>query len=239
MVEHDMASRNHRTTCTSGENPEPPAGKLNPVEMLRQLHWEGGGLTGAAAINYMEEIREDRKRWRAGELSNEPKSHMEQGYSARIDSLCRMIDEAFDGVILGEGIGLWEAQGLDDDDEEETCAKYRAKDEKEDWRKITDDDLNACSSSPSFFDAAGFRFHLAAFMQAELHEALAMKFYYSLISFKWLKYEPYLFLNPKQRMAVREFLLFQIEDGAGGSDRPAIELALTEYWTAESCRSVS
>ena len=66
MVKDDMASRKHRTTCTSGENPELPAGKLNPVEVLRQLHREGGGLTAAAAINYMEEIREDRRQWKTG-----------------------------------------------------------------------------------------------------------------------------------------------------------------------------
>ena len=89
---------------------------------------------------------------------------MDQHYNPRVESLIRLIDEAFDGVVLGDGIGLWEAQGLDDMDDVETCANLRAKDEKEDWRKITDDDLNACSSSPSFFDAAGFRFHLAAFI---------------------------------------------------------------------------
>ena len=69
MVEDDMVSRKQRTTCTSGENAELPADKLNPVEMLRRLHREGGGLTEAAAINYVEEIRDDRKRWRAGDLS--------------------------------------------------------------------------------------------------------------------------------------------------------------------------
>ena len=77
-------------------------------------------------------------------------------------------------------------------------------------------------------------------MQAELRDELyVINFYYSLIFFKWLKYEPYLLLNPKQRMAVRQFLLFCIEDGPGGSDGPDIEKALAEYWTEESCRSVS
>ncbi len=162
---------------------------------------------------------------------------MEQQHAARIESLCRLINEAFDGVVLGNGIGLWEAQGLDDSDDEETCAKYREKDEKEDWRKISYEDLNRCNSSPSFFDAAGFRFHLPAFMQAELREELYINFYFSLISFKCLKYERYLLLNPNQRMAVRAFLLFLIEDDRDSIDRADVEPALAEYWTEESCRS--
>ncbi len=68
MVKNAMAGRKPRTTCTSGENPELPAGKLNPVEVLRQLHREGGGRTAAAAINYMEEIREDRRQWKTGSM---------------------------------------------------------------------------------------------------------------------------------------------------------------------------
>ena len=164
---------------------------------------------------------------------------MEQHYNPRVESLCsRLIDEAFDGVVLGDGIGLWEAQGLDDDEDEATRAQYRAKDEKEDWRKISYVDLDICNSSPSFLDAAGFRFYLPAFIQAELREELGLDFYYSLIGFKWLKYKRYLLLSPKQRMAVREFLLFIIDERCGG-DRPEVESALAEYWTEESCRSVS
>ena len=68
MIADDMASRKQRTNCTSGENPELPANKLNPVEMLRQLHREGGGLTEAAAISCLEQIREDRKQGKTGDM---------------------------------------------------------------------------------------------------------------------------------------------------------------------------
>lgn len=162
---------------------------------------------------------------------------MELHYNPRVENLCGLIDAAFDGVVLGDGIGLWEAQALDDYDDEAIRAHYREKDEKEDWRKISYEDLNRCNSSPSFFDAAGFRFHLPAFMQAELREELYINFYFSLISFKCLKYERYLLLNPNQRMAVRAFLLFLIEDDRDSIDRADAESALAEYWTEESCRS--
>jgi hypothetical protein len=74
-------------------------------------------------------------------------------------------------------------------------------------------------------------------MQAELREELYINFYFSLISFKCLKYERYLLLNPNQRMAVRAFLLFLIEDDRDSIDRADAESALAEYWTEESCRS--
>lgn len=68
-------------------------------------------------------------------------------------AVCSVIQSAFKDVKLGSGVGLWQAQGIDDRDDEVTCAAYREKDEKEDWQRITTDDLNDCYSSKSFFDA--------------------------------------------------------------------------------------
>ncbi len=36
----------------------------DPVEMLRQLHEQGGGLVAEEAASYLSEMREDRKQWR-------------------------------------------------------------------------------------------------------------------------------------------------------------------------------
>ncbi len=160
---------------------------------------------------------------------------MEQEHAARIESLCRLIDEAFDGVVLGDGIGLWEAQGLDDMDDAETCANLRAKDEKEDWRKISYEDLNICFSSPGFLDAPGMRFHLPAFLIAELRNELGLEFHYRLLNFNYHDIERYSMLNSKQRLVVRAFLLFL---GEWCSNRSEILRELAEYWTEESCRSV-
>ncbi len=78
------------------------------------------------------------------------------------------IFEAFDGVILGDGIGLWQAQGIDDRLPPEECEKIREKDEKQDWRKLSVLDLYRCSSSLCFFDAEGMRFHFPQFALLEL-----------------------------------------------------------------------
>ena len=40
------------------------------------------------------------------------------------------VTQAFAGVSLGDGIGLLEAQGLDDDADDKTLATYREKDER-------------------------------------------------------------------------------------------------------------
>ena len=55
--------------------------------------------------------------------------------------VCAVISSAFKGVSLGNGIGLTEAQGLDDYADAATCAAYREKDEKDDWERITSDEL--------------------------------------------------------------------------------------------------
>ncbi len=75
---------------------------------------------------------------------------------------------AFDGVKLEDGIGLYEAQAIDGYADLETRASNRSRDEKEDWKSITNSSLNECNSSVHFFDPKGMRFHLPAFMLCEL-----------------------------------------------------------------------
>ncbi len=76
------------------------------------------------------------------------------------DKLISKIKSDFKGIKLRNGIGLWEAQGLDDRLTIEECKKLRNRDEKEDWSNISVVDLYKCNSSLSFFDAQGMLFHL-------------------------------------------------------------------------------
>ncbi|WP_025663128.1 DUF6714 family protein [Aquimarina megaterium] len=78
--------------------------------------------------------------------------------------LIQEISEAFKEVKLEDGIGLWEAQGHDDRVSDLECKKLRAKDEKEDWNNIPLIHLYQCSSSLTFFDAKGMRFHTPMFL---------------------------------------------------------------------------
>ncbi len=65
--------------------------------------------------------------------------------------ISNQIAEAFSGVVLGNGIGLYEAQAFDDYEPDEMVKKYREKDEKEDWKLLHPEELQKCHSSLSSF----------------------------------------------------------------------------------------
>jgi hypothetical protein len=157
----------------------------------------------------------------------EAEEALERGKIA--DELILTISEAFRGVTLGDGVGLRQAQGLDDYEDNETCAAYREHDEKDDWQAISSDDLNDCNSSLSFFDAEGMRFHLPAYMIAELRGEYGFGMAFSLTQVGDFDYY-YSALNYQQRQAVRQFLLFLLKEPDYGFDRDHIECALNSYW---------
>ena len=149
---------------------------------------------------------------------------------ALAQEVCRVIEAAFAGVTLGGGVGLQEAQGLDDYADAATCAAYRAGDEKDDWHRISAGALCRCNSSLSFFDAEGMRFHLPAYLVADLRGdyGFGMAFCLTQIS----DYDRYFrLLSDAQRKAVRSFLLHILDDRDYEFDWPHILRALDEYWT--------
>jgi ribosomal protein S18 acetylase RimI-like enzyme len=78
------------------------------------------------------------------------------------------IKNAFQSVRLEDGIGLWEAQGIDDYADSKTLEELRKKDERINWENIPYKDLVDCQSSLSFFDAKGMRFCLPQFLIFDL-----------------------------------------------------------------------
>ena len=178
-----------------------------------------------------DELAEMRARGFDRVLLEQASEAIERGKMA--DRLITTIAEAFRGVTLGDGVGLQHAQGLDDYEDEETCAAYRKGDEKDDWRAISSFDLNRCNSSLSFFDAAGMRFHLPAFMTAELRGEYDFGMSFCLTHLDAHGRTYFTALSEVQRKAVREFLLFLRDDPDYQLDREEIDQALESYWTAE------
>ena len=88
----------------------------------------------------------------------------------QMPDVVKQIDNAFDDVKLGDGIGIYEANGLDDYAGDIELARLRKLDERNDWRKLDSELLNQYYSTPSFFDSRGFIFHLPAFLLAELDD---------------------------------------------------------------------
>lgn len=147
------------------------------------------------------------------------------------ETLCQLIREAFAGVKLGGGVGLQQAQGLDDYADEATCARYRVDDEKDDWSQIPVEKLNRCNSSLSFFDAEGMRFHLPAYLIAELRGLYGFGMAFPLTHLSDYSKGQFALLSSEQRRAVRAFLLHLRDDLEYQFERPQIIRALDEFWT--------
>jgi len=144
--------------------------------------------------------------------------------------LCALIQKAFLDVRLGQGVGLMEAQGRDDYADATTCASYRAKDEKEDWRRISAEALNRCGSSLSFFDAEGMRFHLPAYLLGYLQDTFNGEMMFALTHLSEYSEKQFTLLSGVQRNAVRAFLEFHLNDPGSSIHHAYIARALSEYW---------
>ena len=145
--------------------------------------------------------------------------------------VCQAIETAFSGVTLGNGVGLTETQGLDDYADAVTLAGYRANDEKDDWHRIPVEALNQCNSSLSFFDAEGMRFHLPAYLLADLHGDYGFGITFRLTNLSDHCLTQFALLSPAQRAAVRAFLLHRLGDPDEEFYRLDITRALNVYCT--------
>jgi len=142
--------------------------------------------------------------------------------------LCDKIKKAFEGVKLGNGIGLQQAEAIDNYDDALTCARYREGDEKDDWSRIPVDELNRCFSSLSFFDAEGMRFHLPAYLLADLKGTYKFDVVHTLTHLNDL--QQFSLFSVAQRKVVREFLFHVRDKSEHEFDRPHIIRALRDYW---------
>ena len=147
------------------------------------------------------------------------------------EQLKDQIRQAFAGVRLGGGIGLHEAQGLDDYASAEKCAAYRESDEKLDWQALQHEDLDKCNSSLSFFDAEGMRFHLPAYLIADLEGSYGFGMAFTLTQSS-LCGEQCALLDEAQRAAVRAYLCFIEYEPEYEFEREYIQRALADFWAA-------
>lgn len=143
------------------------------------------------------------------------------------NDLIDRIRSAFQGVTLGNGVGLMEGQALDDYEDAETCAAIRAKDEKEDWSKLDAELLHQCQSSLSFFDAEGMRFHLPAFLIQGLLEEIDPPIF-ALTRNSLL--ERFTLFSPEQRAIVRDYLRFMVDDPDESYHKQDLLIAIAGYW---------
>jgi len=148
-------------------------------------------------------------------------------------SVEKEITSAFLGVSLGAGIGLWEAQAIDDYETKEIQNKSRERDKKQDWRLLEYGDLQRCHSSLSFFDADGMRFHLPAFIIGSIRNEVDDPLFH-LIQLDEYSISKLQTLSNIQRKSVVMYLEWCLENDDYKFDHPSIRMALNEYWENQS-----
>ncbi len=140
------------------------------------------------------------------------------------------INSAFDGVVLGEGVGIIEADKRDTcfDPEKLKCA--REKDERQSWRVFTKDDLYRYSSALSYTDAEGFRFMIPAFMLGDLSCLLDESTLIHLSLVRDDSHDRYSMLNATQLATIINFLELYREDPDSKFHHETIDQALAVFW---------
>ncbi|MCP4976836.1 MAG: hypothetical protein GY931_11800 [Maribacter sp.] len=83
------------------------------------------------------------------------------------EALVELIETAFKNVRLGDGIGIFEAEAIDNYASEKETLKARAKDRKEwkNWTEIPREVIETFCSVLCFVDLEGMRFVLPAYMK--------------------------------------------------------------------------
>ena len=156
--------------------------------------------------------------------------------SERRQQLLRAIEHAFHGIELGDGVSLHETVIIDNYGGQQAQQAARAPDEKHDWRKlIGDPDLARIRGvgGLSFYDAAGLRFHLPAYLSlavADPERADAIGLLSDLLFHLTHFLERFAILETPQRLCVRDVLVFL--RSLYEAEHAELDQAIQGYWSS-------
>ena len=148
-------------------------------------------------------------------------------------TLIKAIQNAFDGVQLGNGISLREARLHDDSETDpKKFEQARALDDETRWFELTKAEIEEFGDTLPFMDAEGYKFYLPAFMiyalQNPKSESVAADWtIYSLESDRLQRFHVF---NEKQKRVIRLFLEYCANDDYH-YDAEEADKAL-RYWSA-------
>jgi hypothetical protein len=147
----------------------------------------------------------------------------------------QLIRRAFSGVTLEDGVGLWEGLEIDSYSDGDVRAAARENDEKMDWAAIPVELLNGAATSLTYFDAKGMRFHLPAYLIADLRGELHQDIRFHLNSRALDR--RFSLLSPEQKAAVRHYLELKLEMLPAPNfqfEQSAIRESINGFWAADS-----
>ncbi len=144
--------------------------------------------------------------------------------------LISAINEAFKNIELDGGIGLSEANAIDDYKDQQFRDECKKNDEKQNWNTIPSSALNKYNCSLSFFDAKGMKFHLPAFMISEIKGEYRFGMSFALTNLSDYSKSQFILLTQKQRETVKLFLEYLSEHPEYVFEKPEIKTAIENYW---------
>ena len=154
--------------------------------------------------------------------------------------LLQMIEDAFRGVELGDGVSLHETIAIDNYEDAARREAARALDEKQDWRKL----IGAPAlveivyvGGLSFYDAVGLRFHLPAYLSLAVTDFdrvdagnLMESLMFHLTHLNDYSLARFSILDGPQRQCVREVLMFL--RGEHELESTELDQAIEGYWSS-------
>ncbi|MFO0976856.1 MAG: DUF6714 family protein [Planctomycetaceae bacterium] len=146
-------------------------------------------------------------------------------------ALIGQLEQAFRGVKLGHGVGLYEALEIDSYSRDEVREKARERDEKDDWTRLGPDELRGSLTAMGYFDPEGMRFHLPAYLRAEIISPFIDDLLVALLMVRLGGEECRLsLLSHRQRKVVRECLVYIMHQYTDSPEDCPMCQAIQERW---------
>ena len=146
--------------------------------------------------------------------------------------LIAQIEKAFEDVSLNDGVGIYEAEAIDNYALEEIRKTEREKDIRDDWTSITDDVIDQYYSVLSFMDDNGLKFAIPAYIRFAVRyfDTRASASIDAIIhvlanSRQWD------FLTIGQKQVVADFLSFMVLEADNHVDTWQASLAYESIWS--------
>lgn len=147
--------------------------------------------------------------------------------------LIKHIEHAFRDVDLGEGMGLREARGIEDQLSQEELKVLRRKDKRQKWRNVQARMLSELESSLHMMNADGMRFYLPAYMIAIINGQVRNVLIFHLTNDGVRGQGRFATLSDMQVDVVRNFLTWSLKQELQVFDKKRIYQALNGMWKKE------